>query len=111
VAEKEIGIGTGQESRPRVPGVRRFFFTIGGLMTCRWYPVCPMKWLTEAGKLDPGWTNAFCKGDWKRCVRYQMEQRGEPHPDDMLPDGSIDEGLRAGSAAQKQYPVEEKQAR
>jgi hypothetical protein len=35
----------------------------------------------------------YCKGDWERCIRYQMEERFEPHPDWMLPDGGIDERL------------------
>jgi DNA polymerase len=65
-------------------------------MTCKWYPVCPMKRYTDAGLLDPKWVNAFCQGEWQRCVRYQMEERGEPHPDWMLPDGSLDERLRRG---------------
>jgi len=63
-------------------------------MTCKWYPVCPMKHYTDAGLLDPKWVNTFCKGDWERCIRYEMEERGEPHSDWMLPDGSLDEGLR-----------------
>jgi hypothetical protein len=32
-------------------------------------------------------------GDNKKCVRYQMEENGRPHPDNMLPDGSIDQSL------------------
>jgi hypothetical protein len=63
-------------------------------MTCKWYPVCPMKRYTDAGLLDPKWVATFCQGDWRKCVRYQMEERGEPHPDSMLPDGSLDERLR-----------------
>ena len=45
------------------------------------------------GKLDKKWIELYCKGDWESCIRYQMEERGEPHPDWMLPDGSIDERL------------------
>lgn len=30
---------------------------------------------------------------WESCIRYQMKERGEYHPDWMLPDGSIDEKL------------------
>jgi len=43
-----------------------------------------MKCFYEAGKLDK---------KWKACVRYQMEERGDPHPDNMLPNGQIDETL------------------
>ena len=63
-------------------------------MTCKWYAVCPMKRYTETGLLDPKWVKTYCKGDWDRCVRYQMEERGEFHPDWMLPDGSISTDLR-----------------
>ena len=61
---------------------------------CKWYPVCPMKRFYEEGKLDKKWIELYCKGDWESCVRYQMEERGEPHPDWMLPDGTLDEKLR-----------------
>ena len=64
------------------------------LKDCKWYPICPLKRYHEEGKLDRKWTELYCKGDWERCVRYHMEERGEPHPDWMLQDGSIDETLR-----------------
>jgi uracil-DNA glycosylase family 4 len=60
---------------------------------CKWYQVCPMKRFFEQGKLDKKWVELYCKGDWKSCIRYQMEEEGKPHPDWMLPDGSIDERL------------------
>ena len=63
-------------------------------MACKWYPVCPMKRYYEEGKLDKYWIDNYCKGDNQECVRYQMEARGEPHPDWMLPDGTIDETLK-----------------
>ena len=64
------------------------------LEDCKWYPVCPMKRFYEQGKLDRKWIELYCKGDWQSCVRYQMEEKGKPHPDWMLPDGSLDERLR-----------------
>ena len=56
---------------------------------CKWYSCCPMKYYTEKGQLDKKWTELYCKGDWKSCKRYAMEESGEYHPDNMLPDGSI----------------------
>ena len=53
-----------------------------------------MKRYLEKGKLDEYWVEHYCRGDWKSCVRYRMEEEGEYHPDWMLPDGSIDESLR-----------------
>ncbi len=60
---------------------------------CKWYPVCPMKAYYEKGYLDKKWIELYCKSDWEHCVRYQMEEKGEPHPDWMLPDGTIDKRL------------------
>jgi DNA polymerase len=64
------------------------------LEDCKWYPLCPMKKFYERGKLDKKWIELHCKGDWESCIRYQMEEKGKPHPDWMLPDGTIDEKLR-----------------
>ena len=60
---------------------------------CKWHLSCPMKRFYEEGKLDGKWIELYCKGDWERCIRYQMEENGEPHLDWMLPDGTIDEKL------------------
>jgi hypothetical protein len=60
---------------------------------CKWYPACPMKWFYEQGKLDRKWIELYCRGDWKSCIRYQMEENNQPHPDNMLPDGKISESL------------------
>jgi len=63
------------------------------LTECKWYPVCPMKRFYEKGKLSQEWIERYCRGDWESCVRYQMEERGEFHPDWMLPDGTLHEEL------------------
>ena len=60
---------------------------------CKWYPICPMKRYYEKGYLDRKWVELYCKGDWEICIRYHMEEKEKPHPDWMLPDGSIDEEL------------------
>ena len=60
---------------------------------CKWHPLCPMKGCYEEGKLDKKWIEMYCRGDWESCIRYQMEENGKPHPDWMLPDGSVDERL------------------
>ncbi len=63
-------------------------------MTCKWYCCCPVRRFTEEGKLERKWVEEYCLGDrWRECVRYRMEENGEYHPDNMLPDGSIREGL------------------
>lgn len=63
--------------------------------TCKWYPVCPMRRFYEANRIDEKWVKNYCMGNWKACVRYQMEEKGEYHPDWMLPDGTLDESLKS----------------
>ena len=65
---------------------------------CKWFSVCPMKRFYEEARLDKKWIELYCRGDWKNCRRYQMEERGEFHPNSMLPDGSIEEKLKKGDS-------------
>lgn len=60
---------------------------------CKWYQICPMKSFYEQGKLSKYWIDGYCKGDWESCERYRMEENHIPHPDNMLPDGTIDHNL------------------
>ena len=53
-----------------------------------------MKKFYEEGKLEKKWIQNYCKDDYKSCKRYQMEKRGESHPDTMLPNGEIMEFLK-----------------
>jgi len=62
---------------------------------CEWYPMCPMKWYYEQNRLERKWIELYCKGDWEECIRYQKEENGIDHPDWMLPDGRIDDSLKA----------------
>jgi hypothetical protein len=52
-----------------------------------------MKKFHESGKLDKKWVEQYCHTDWESCTRYQMEENGQYHPDNMLPDGSINKTL------------------
>ncbi len=52
-----------------------------------------MKYFWEQGKLDFIWIESYCKGSWKNCVRFEKEESGIYHPDNMLPNGEIDENL------------------
>ena len=61
---------------------------------CGWFDVCPLKRFYEQGKLDKRWVNDYCWSDYSRCVRKKMEEEGIYHPDNILPDGTIDENLR-----------------
>ncbi|MGQ4873661.1 MAG: uracil-DNA glycosylase [Promethearchaeota archaeon] len=60
---------------------------------CKWYYCCPIKRYVEQGKLDKKWIEDYCLIGNKNCIRYQMEEKHIPHPDNMLPNGEIMEGL------------------
>ena len=64
------------------------------MKTCKWYCCCPIRRFTEEGKLEKYWVEHYCLGGhWNECMRYLMEENGKPHPDNMLPDGTIREEL------------------
>ncbi|MBN2424760.1 MAG: hypothetical protein JXR46_06160 [Calditrichaceae bacterium] len=61
---------------------------------CKWYDVCPIKAYTDAGKLERYWVENYCLVNNINCIRYQKEEKGEYHPDNMLPNGEIRESLQ-----------------
>jgi len=63
---------------------------------CKWFSVCPLRNFELEGKISDKWKNKYClsEGNWKNCKRFQLEEKGEPHPDSMLPDGNIDKKLK-----------------
>jgi len=48
----------------------------------------------DHGKLDSKWVKNYCLIGNKECIRYQKEEIGENHPDNMLPNGEIREDLQ-----------------
>ncbi|HPF17154.1 MAG TPA: uracil-DNA glycosylase [Thermotogota bacterium] len=60
---------------------------------CKWYTVCPIKRFTEMGLLDRKWVESYCLNANSDCQRYQLEEKGQYHPDNMLPNGLIDPDL------------------
>jgi predicted metallo-beta-lactamase superfamily hydrolase len=56
---------------------------------CKWYYACPIRQYTEKGKLERYWIENYCLVNNNNCIRYEMEEKGEYHPDNMLPDGTI----------------------
>jgi len=63
-------------------------------MTCKWLDVCPLRKFEKEGLISGKWRREYCEGDYTRCKRYQMTERGEPHSDNMMPDGSIEEKIK-----------------
>lgn len=60
---------------------------------CKWYQVCPMKYYYQEGKLDEHWISEYCRNNWHKCERYKKEENNIYHPDNMLPNGKIDNRL------------------
>jgi DNA polymerase len=60
---------------------------------CKWYLSCPIKIFVDQGKLDSEWVEKYCLVGNKKCVRYQIEESGADHPDNMLPNGTIKKDL------------------
>ena len=52
-----------------------------------------MKRFYEQGKLDRKWVEKYCFRNGKNCKRREMEEKGIPHSDNMLPNGEIDDSL------------------
>ena len=67
-------------------------------MACKWYHMCPLRSFERMGLLDQRWAEGYCKTDthWEACRRYQLEEQGIYHPDNLLPDGRIDPDLDTG---------------
>ena len=61
---------------------------------CVWFNVCPLKRFYEEGKLNIQWLKDYCWGNFSICIRKKLEDKGLFHPDNMLPDGTIDEDLK-----------------
>ena len=50
---------------------------------CKLYFVCPMKYFYEQGRLDKSWIEKYCQKEWEKCIRFQKEENGVFHPDNM----------------------------
>ena len=60
---------------------------------CKWYYCCPIKIYTDEKKLKHYWVENYCLIGNTDCIRYQKEEAGEIHHDNLLPDGTIDSSL------------------
>ena len=67
---------------------------------CKWINFCPLRRFERNGQLDLSWKTKYCESNWNQCIRYQMEERGENHPDYMLPDGRLDKDLDTDNMVQ-----------
>jgi hypothetical protein len=65
----------------------------GRIKECKYYWSCPIRIFTNQGKLERSWIENYCLIGNKRCIRYQMDEREEFHPDNMLPNGEIRQNL------------------
>jgi len=72
-------------------------------MTCKWYNVCPLRRFERQEKLDKSWEQNYCKSNnnWQNCKRYQLEEKGIYHPDNMLPNGEVDGAILSGGKGER----------
>ncbi len=65
-------------------------------MACKWLEMSPLRKLEEQGKISKKWKKDYCltNENWNNCKRYQFEAEGKYHPDNMMPDGSINKNIR-----------------
>jgi len=62
-------------------------------MECKWINVCPLRRFEQQGKLSLKLKKEYCEKNFKACKRYQMEEKGIEHSDNMMPDGKINKEL------------------
>ncbi|RLG12453.1 uracil-DNA glycosylase [Candidatus Pacearchaeota archaeon] len=60
-------------------------------MICKWYDICPLRQFEKQEKISEGFKEEYCKTEenWKNCKRFQMEEKGLYHPDNLMPNGEI----------------------
>lgn len=68
-----------------------------GKNVCVWYnETSAMKRAYDAGRLEKKWIEDYCFNGGENCVRKRRwEGEGYISPAWVLPDGSVDEGLKA----------------
>jgi len=68
-----------------------------GTKVCRWYnETSGMKRAFDQGLLEERWITEYCLNGGAGCVRKKrFETEGYVSPDYVLPDGTVDERLRA----------------
>ena len=64
-------------------------------IVCKWLSICPLRKLEEQGKISNKWKKEYClsENNWLNCKRYQYEEKGKYHSDNMMPNGEIDKKL------------------
>jgi hypothetical protein len=62
-------------------------------MACKWISICPLREFERQGKLGLEWKYRYCENSFRECRRFYLEEKGIPHSDNMLPDGTIDRAL------------------
>ncbi|MDD2352532.1 MAG: uracil-DNA glycosylase [Candidatus Caldatribacteriota bacterium] len=60
---------------------------------CPWFYCCPIKVYVERQLIEKKWTEQYCKLKYWRCIRKKMQDKNQYHPDNMLPDGTINTQL------------------
>lgn len=56
---------------------------------CKWQTMCPVYYRYKDKKLSRFWVDNYCFINNNDCIRYQLEEKGISHSDNMIPDGRI----------------------
>ncbi len=61
-------------------------------MVCKWFKICPLRKLEKEERISNKWRKEYCETEdnWKNCKRYQAEEKGQHHSDNMMPDGTYE---------------------
>jgi hypothetical protein len=57
--------------------------------SCKYFDVCPLRRFEKDGKIDSSWRETYCLHKFLECKRFQQGEKGIPHSDVMLPDGTV----------------------
>ena len=59
------------------------------------YNIYSLRRFEREEKSDKSWAQNYCESinNRQNCKRYQLEEKGIYHPDNMLPDGEIDKSI------------------
>ena len=56
--------------------------------------ICPIKRSTDDSKLENYWVNNYSLITNNNYIRYKLEESGESHSNNLLPDGTIRDDLK-----------------
>jgi hypothetical protein len=56
---------------------------------CKHYNICPLRQYEKDEKINSLWREKYCLNKFIECKRFQKTEKGIPHSNYMLPDGTV----------------------